>query len=178
MSLNNLILPDIIIAALFKNNLLAVDDQPVGAVYEREEVQASNSIPYLGEYLKRTVVFVNYPQEVYLPEAPLHFLASILKACNLTIADIAIINLAKITCSMELLQEQFSPAKLIFFNTSPADIFMNCSLPEFSIKNHQHLSLLKAPALDRLNQQNEDGKLLKSKLWFCLKDFFSVSSPA
>ena len=178
MSLNNLILPDIVIAALFKNNLLAIDIQPVRAVYEQEKVQAGKSIPYLGEYLKRTIVFVNYPQEVYLPEAPLHFLANILKACNLTIADIAIINLAKITCSLEQLQEQFSPVKVIFFNTSPADIFIDCSLPEFSIKNHRKLSLLKAPALDQLNQQNEDGKLLKSKLWFCLKDFFSVSSPA
>jgi hypothetical protein len=63
---------------------------------------------------------------------------------------------------------------MIFFDLDPTAVRVDQDLPVFSIKIIHGISLLAAPALEKLNQNNEEGKLLKSKLWICLKEFFSV----
>src|SRR5688500_13981610 len=97
MSLNNIILSDVLLSSLYKNNLIEIieikeENKNSGL---KQAVDTEPAVQFLGKHLQQITVFVTYPDEVYLPEVQLNFLANILKACNLNIADIAIVNLAK-----------------------------------------------------------------------------------
>src|SRR5581483_7571973 len=98
MGLNKIDLPGIVIAELYKNDLLEElssekGDKEKGLKYRRESV-GSPSVPHLGKNLKHITILVHYPSDVYLPEEQLNFLSNILKACGLNIGDIAIVNTA------------------------------------------------------------------------------------
>jgi hypothetical protein len=175
MSLNNVILPQMLIADLYKNTLLPINEpsMPASPAPLMPEKQAPG-LQFLGKHLKKTTVFVYFKQDIYLPDAHLNFLGNVLKACNLNLADIAIINIAKQEVTVEAVKELLAPNGLIFFNVDPASIRLDCILPEFSIKRIDGMLLLRVPPLEKLNQNNEEGKLLKSKLWLCLKEFFTV----
>src|SRR5688500_110893 len=106
MSLDNLQLPEILIAELYKNNLVALtednDSDSTTAIPVKTELK--DHLQYLGDHLKRTCILVNYPNDLYIAESQLTFLANVLKACSLTLADIAIINLAKQQPSISLIR--------------------------------------------------------------------------
>ena len=115
-----------------------------------------------------------YAEELYLPEPQLNFLANILKACNLNIADIGIINLAKQALTFEQINKSMGSRKMIFFKTDPAIIGIDQPIPPFSVKEYDGVSVLKASALEDMNQPSDESKLLKSKLWLCLKELFPL----
>jgi hypothetical protein len=170
MSLNDLILPDLLLTHLYKDNLISLPENGDGI----DEGKKPAMPQFLGSHLKQIAVFVHYTDELYLPEPQLNFLANILKACNLNIADIAIINLAKQTVTFQQLNLSLRSRQMIFFKTDPADIRIDESMASFTVKEYNGVAVMKGPALEDLNQPSEESKLLKSKLWLCLKELFSV----
>jgi hypothetical protein len=173
MSLNNLILPDVLVSSLYKNNLIEIKEGNKNNG-SKETIDPLPQLQFLGKHLQQITVFVNYPDEVYLPDVQLNFLANILKACNLNIADIAIVNLARQQVLPEHIDTALKSKKIIFFDVDTAVLAIADDIPLFSVKQHGETYILKGPALEKLNQANEEGKLLKSKLWLCLKELFSV----
>jgi hypothetical protein len=174
MSLNNLILPDLLLTSLYKNNLIEIKDRDKNNGPEKIADQLP-AVQFLGKHLQQITVFVHYSEEVYLPEVQLNFLANILKACNLNIADIAIVNLANQRVTADGVHSLLKSKKMIFFEVDPSLLAINADIPPFSVKQYGEMLILRAPALEKLNQGNEEGKLLKSKLWLCLKELFSVT---
>src|SRR4051812_26515294 len=103
MSLHQLRLPDLLISELYKKHLISIDTEaPVGVNNKPERAPAFS---FLGNHLKHVAVFVHAPGSTHLADSDLHFLANILKACQLNLADIAIINLAKQQVTYSDLQE-------------------------------------------------------------------------
>jgi len=175
MSLDNLHFPEIVIAELYKNTLVAVKDNPLpdgNATITSEP--ASDTLQYLGDHLKKTCILVDYPNDLYISEAPLGFLANVLKACSLNLADIAIVNQAKQQASLKTLRNQLNPENLISFGIH-STLSGLPEIPVFTITQYENMALLNAPALEAFNINNEESKLLKTKLWFCLKEMFKVS---
>ena len=170
MSLNNLILPDLLVTHLYKDSLISIREKE-DLTQTPEKAEAPQ---FLGNHSKQIAVFVYYTDELYLPEPQLNFLANILKACNLNIADIAIINLAKQALTFEHINKSMGSRKMIFFKTDPAIIGIDQPIPSFSVREYDGVSVLKATALEDMNQPSDESKLLKSKLWLCLKELFSV----
>ena len=90
MSLDNIQLPATILQGLYSKSLYDLEtDKSVS-----NDIQAGN-IASLGNNQKKIAVLVNSTAAIYLPDEELNFLLGILTACKLSMADIALINLAK-----------------------------------------------------------------------------------
>jgi hypothetical protein len=163
MSLDTIQLPGIIIEDLFKNSLIH-QDSAIG----------KDSYDYLGQNLKNIAIIVDSPQTVFLPEQQLGFLIKMLEACRMTIADTAIINQAHAKVEILELKHRLNPRHVLLFGVEPTGIKLPFNIPPFKIQSYDNCIYLYAPGLDRLNLDTEDGKLLKSKLWVCLRTMFGI----
>ena len=87
MSLDNIQLNNRVVADLYRNALINLDnDQPVSAS------STSKNLEYLGKNGKQILLLLKEPQHKYVEENDLAFLSKILSAVNLTLADVAIVN--------------------------------------------------------------------------------------
>jgi hypothetical protein len=175
-------LPDFIIADLYKESLVEIGHfplheetvQPGKALTKTEETVEPVSISFLGENKKKVSIIVNDAQSVHVKEADLSFLTNILKACNLTLSDIAIINQAVQTVDYESLKQQLTPEKILLFDVDPSTIKLPFLVPPFQIQKFDNVTIMVAPPLHLLNQTAQDARLLKSKLWLSLKQVFNI----
>lgn len=175
MSLQNTTLPEILIADLYKNNFLVssayADEKQIEII---DEIK-SGAIKFLGNNFKKIVILVNQPSEVFLPEKHLEFLAKILAACKLNIGDVAIVNEGFKFADIHAIKQQLKPNHFILFGIDPTELKLPLNFPHFKIQNYADSTYLSVPALDVLNSDTEEGKLLKTKLWVCLRTMFEVS---
>ena len=174
MDLNHLKLPGTLIAELYKSLLIDPDETTVTqAVTEiKESLTASDSDwKSLGENKKKVLILVNYQDSVYLPDNDLELLTGILGACKLSMADVAIVN--HNNCPDATYKElvTFYKSKIVLlFAIEPASFGLPMSFPHFQIQPFAENSFLFSPSLIEL----ENDKVLKSKLWVCLKRLFNL----
>jgi hypothetical protein len=176
MSLNNINLPELVIADLYRKSLVeiggsVVKTAPVIAATPQKEITAPAPLQYLGKNLKHITILVHYPDQVYLPEEPLNFLSNILKACQLNIGDIAIVNNATQKTNLAGVAKELGTQKLLLFGDMQQ---AGINIDHFSIKDIKGIATLAAPELDIINNNSSEGKVLKGKLWNCLKEMFNV----
>jgi hypothetical protein len=213
MSLNNIKLPDFVIADLYRRSLIqpsafdfdglpqampevmpqpeartVTDPQPVTKtpvkepvaekvaekIIEAPPVKAAESAAYkiLGNNKKQITVVVNCPNDVFVPEADLQFLTKMLGACKLNMADVAIVNHATAAIAIERIKVQLQPTYVLLFGVEPSTIQLPISFPSFKEQPYAGTTYLFTPALSELNLETEDAKVLKRKLWDCLKRIF------
>jgi hypothetical protein len=175
-------LPDFMIAELYKESLVdlnkyypaeVVVQQPI-PVAEPVETPGSENIQFLGGNKKRVTIVVEEREAAFLMEDDLLFLTNILKACQLGLADIAIINLAKQSVDYETLKATLSPEKILLFDVEPSVIKLPFMIPAFQLQKFDECQVMVAPPLANLNQPSKEGKLLKTKLWLALKQIFNI----
>lgn len=159
---------------------------PAAAVPQMpEQAQASTAIftnpapsdapyRYLGKNARNISVIVHTPTEAYLPEAELQLLTKMLDACKLNLGDVAIINLAAHAVHYNQLAAQLHPQKTLLFGVQPEQIGLPLSFPPFKEQEYAGCTYLLATTLEAMNQPNEEGKILKGKLWGCLKKMFNI----
>lgn len=200
MSLNNIKLPDFVIADLYRKSLIqpegpmqpeariVTEQQPVTISPVKEPIAepvppklsattpAASSEPaaykILGNNKKQVTVVVNYPNDVFIPESDLQFLTKMLGACKLNMADVAIVNHATASVAIEKVKLQLQPKFVLLFGVEPATIQLPISFPSFKEQPYAGTTYLFTPALSELNLETEDAKVLKRKLWDCLKRIF------
>ncbi len=175
MSLNNIRLPEAAIAALYKDVLVL----PEATVHEPQKITEkpladADSYAFLGQNLKKIVLLQSSPGLAFLPEHHLHFLSKMLEACKMTLADTAIINQHSKPVEIAALKSQLNPQTIILFGLEPTEIRLPFNIPPFKIQEYDQCRYLCAPELNILNQDTEEGKLLKSKLWVCLRKLFGI----
>ncbi len=115
-------------------------------------------IKYLGEHLKQVTIIVKDELAVYLNENDLTLLSSILSACKLTLADIALINVAQQKLSLhEILNVLPSKLVMIFDVSSttlkiklPTTLYKSIQLGDTYLLFSNALSLMQGG----INQQN------------------------
>lgn len=151
-------------------------EQPAVAepVTAAQPVKKEEPVTYktLGNNKKQITIVVNCPNDVYVPEADLQFLTKMLGACKLNMADVAIVNHASAPVVIDILKMQLQPASLLLFGVEPGDIQLPINFPPFKEQPYAGTTYLFTPALGQLNQETEEAKLLKRKLWDCLKRMF------
>jgi hypothetical protein len=168
MNLNNIELPASLVAELYGSSLVELQDLPVTPQPETVE---ETGWKFLGGNRKNILIIVEYPGFAFLPDDRLAFLTEILTACKLTLADIAIFNLAKKEdAPWKKINEFFKPRNVLLFAVEPAVFGLPMSFPFFQVQPFADASFLYSPALEDL----EKDKLLKSKLWVCLKRLFKL----
>jgi hypothetical protein len=184
MSEEKIQLPDFLIAELYKGSLVELETfeakviPPVKkekrAGIEEKEI-FKEKIKFLGENGKGVIIIVNQPNAVFLKEDELTFLTNILKACQLNLADIAIINNAKQPITYEVLKEQLTASTILLFDVEPSAIKLPFMIPPFQVQKFDGSTVMVSPALPVINQPTADGKLLKTKLWMSLRKVFNIA---
>ena len=181
MDLNHIKLPATVIADLYKSSLVEREEnltkKEAPATLPKQEIRPANteievkSWKSLGNNLKHIMIIVNKADVVYLPDNELNFLTGILAACKLDIGDVAIINLGNHpgTTNKDLVS-YFKSKNVFLFGVEPADFGLPMNFPHFQEQKFTGIKYLFSPSLNEL----ENDKLLKSKLWICLKQIFNI----
>lgn len=168
MSLNDIQLSPIVTSALYKNSLVVIsDDQKREAVNER-------LYKFLGGNKKNIVLIAQSSDVVFVSEEQLAFITKLLGACKINLEDAAIINNAHSKVISSELKKQLSPKTLIFFGVEPTTIKLPIHFPMFKMQEFDGCTYLYVPSLEELNHDNNESRLLKSKLWVCLKNLFEL----
>ena len=170
-------LPASVIAELYKDFLVEDTASVEHATVEPVVVASPGTakpVQYLGKNQQHICILVNYPKDVYLPDEQLNFLTAILQACRLNIGDVAIVNHHRQQLRFNGLREQLACNYLLLFDITPPELDIAAG-QEFTTRLVNDCNIVFFPSLDKFNN-NADGKLLKSKLWLCLKQLFNVSN--
>ena len=161
---------------------VAMDAQATTTVVQIEANNDNNHIPindsrqikYLGEHLKQVTIIVKDELAVYLNENDLTLLSSILSACKLTLADIALINVAQQKLSLHEILNVLPSKLVMIFDVSSTTL--KIKLPTTLYKSIQlgDTYLLFSNSLSLMQGGDQSAKLEKGKLWAILKSLFQL----
>ena len=172
MNLNTIKFNATDIALLFKNSLVEIStENPILPQTDISGDPIAIGWKYLGENRKRSLIVVRYPGEVHLPDKQLSFLTKLLAACNLTIADVAIVNFQQYNSSdFDKIIDQFKPKVVLLFGIEPGEFGMPMIFPPFQVQRFKDAVFVSSPSLEVI----EPDKTLKGNLWVCLKKIFNL----
>jgi hypothetical protein len=183
MDTQKIVLPDFLIADLYKSCLVDIHNfspdkkkiaEDVLPTDVKPQKASDDKIKYVGENRKNVIIVINQAGAVDLNKQDLTFLTNILKACQLDMADIAIVNAATQEVTYAAIKEQLHALQIILFDAEPSFIKLPFKIPPFQIQTYGDTAILVAPALSALNKSDQEGRLLKTKLWNSLKQVFGV----
>ncbi|HEY6901426.1 MAG TPA: hypothetical protein VI233_12310 [Puia sp.] len=129
---------------------------------------------FLGNHRRSITILVNAPGSPFLPDNQLNFLSKILEACRLNLGDVAIVNHASSPINISDLRGQLQPSVVLLFGLEPSTIRLPINFPEFRQQAFDSCTYLSAPSLSLMVATTDESKLLKSRLWVCLKSLFNV----
>ena len=166
MSLDNILLPGTILQGLYTKNLYYLETDKLTP----DEIQ-TGSIAYLGSNQKKIAVLVSSTTAIYLPDEELNFLLGIITACKLSMADIALINVAKNPNLVHsAVTQQLKSEKIFLFGLDADALALPLQFPHYQVQHFNNQIYLSSVTLNEL-QANKEEKL---KLWNCLKNIFTL----
>src|SRR5882724_10092740 len=95
MNLNHIQLPASVVANLYRNSLIQTEESTLitdNYALKKTPAGKADQWKYLGDNKKNILVVVDYRDAGFLPDEELSFLTSMLSACKLSLADVAIVN--------------------------------------------------------------------------------------
>jgi len=134
--------------------------------------EGSSNYKFLGRNEKNISLILSAPENTFIADHHLVFLTKMLQAVKMTLADVAILNHHHHAVDINKLKEQLHPKTLILFGLEPRQINLPFNSPAYKIQEYDDCTYLYAPPMEELNRDTEQGKLLKSKLWVCLRKLF------
>lgn len=171
MSINDVELTAGLLAELYPVSLV----QPAGDTSVSNPTPVETAPPAgekkaLGENQKQILVVVSYADVPFLPDTAFELLSSMLTACKLSVADVAIVNIYGKESDYKSWMQEFSSRIVLLFNIEPVHFGLPMNFPQFQIQPFNQASFLYAPSLDEL----DSDKVLKSKLWVSLRRLFNI----
>jgi hypothetical protein len=128
-------------------------------------------INYLGKNNKHILILVNEKDHKFLSDNELSFLMNILSACNITMADAALVNsYNNADIVYEKLIKTFAPSTILFIGTEPQALGFPVLIPMYQVQAYNKQQYLCAPSLQKLSSNKEE----KKQLWVALKKIFSI----
>lgn len=163
MSLNEIRMPPQLIADLYSNVLI---DSNTSGVPGKPEIQ------FLGNNEKNILVIVDNTNDLFLADEDLGFLSSILTACKLSLADIAIINWDKMEIkNYESLVTEIQINDVLLFDIEPIKFGLPINFPHYQIQKFDQRKYLYAPTLQELRKNITE----KKQLWTALQKMFELN---
>jgi hypothetical protein len=166
MSLDNINLPPLVLQQLFTHTLIEAKNNPTVDSKSTEK-------PFLtlGNNQKKVLILVESEETLYLPDNQLNFLLGILAACNLTMEDVAILNIKKNpSVNYQRITDELKSEKVFLFGLQPDQIELPVNFPTYQIQKFNNQVYLAAPALSNFH----DNKAEKTRLWICLQQIFNI----
>jgi hypothetical protein len=166
MSLDNIQLPAIVLQDLYKNSLVEFDTNAV-----KKTAKKTTGIAFLGNNQKQVTIIANDDTTIYLPDEELNFLMGILNACKLSMADVALVNMAKTgALTYAEIEQELNAGTILLFGVTPLQLQLPLQFPHYQVQKFNGLVYLAAPALTSIAADKAE----KTKLWNCLKQIFSI----
>jgi hypothetical protein len=138
-----------------------------GAVASRGA--APSPLKYLGENREHILILVHDPSAVFLEEKSFQFLLSVLEACKLSMASVALVNLATPgSRSPETIADELGSTQVLLFGMDMEVLGLPMVFPIYQVQPHGRRTYLGADALSRIVEE----RTLKGRLWACLKQMF------
>lgn len=174
MPLNNLELPASLIADLYKNSLIETTDTVISASEkeaDKDDTSIDSDWKYLGNNQKNILIIVDYTETTNLPDPQFDFLTNLLAACKIGIADVVIVNLKNYPdTSYKNFVDHFKSKIIFLYGIEPSTLHLPLNFPHFQVQSFSNCTFLYTPSLEEL----EKDKVLKSKLWVCLRRIFGI----
>ncbi|RYZ27735.1 MAG: hypothetical protein EOO10_11820 [Chitinophagaceae bacterium] len=162
MSLNNISLPSQLLADLYKNVLVQGSASAVPVKVD---------VAFLGKNEKNILIVVNKDDAPFLPDNELSFLTNVLSACQLGLADVAIVNWNKLKeKNVEDIFEQLQSREVLLFNIDPSMFGLPEEVQSYSVNKMGSHQVVVAPSLSEI----EKNKEAKKQLWLALKQLFGI----
>ena len=170
---------------LYKESLVVIEDTPTTTtnfvqpvVEDKKEAIKQETwegpIKSLGEHHKKITVVVNDPNSVHLNETDFILLTSILNACRLTIADIALINLGKQPVGLHQILQEYPSTLLISFAVDASQLKVKLPNTLYKVTQLGDSHILFSNALSTMQGTGVEAKQEKAKLWTVLKKIFEL----
>ncbi|MGH2565534.1 MAG: hypothetical protein ACRDE8_02555 [Ginsengibacter sp.] len=166
MSLDNIHLPGFLYVSMFKNYL--VDLKPNK---DNKTAAPQVTVGFLGGNSQNILLVTKDIQNKFLADDQMKFLNDLLNACNLTMADIAVVNIyEKNGLTYQDLKKELIPKKILLFGVAAKELDLPFEIPFFQVQNfHEQLYII-CPSLEEI-QLNKD---LKKQLWNSLQKIFNI----
>ncbi len=163
MSLDNIHLSPFLVQHLYKHSIVELETVKENLTADKPPVS------FLGRNEKSVLIIVNEAATPFLPDDNLTLLTGILTACNLSLADIALVNFGQ-NNKLEFngLIEEFSPTLVILFGVEPQQLLFPLHFPNFQLQKYNHQTYLSAPSLNMLAKDTKQ----KKEFWLCLQQHF------
>lgn len=172
MSLNEINLSPFLVAQLYSKSL--IDDRasaPQKKNNIKKEGTTENTWKSLGNNKKKVLVVVNYSDAGHLPDQQLEFLLNLLKACQLSLIDIVLINLNNYKdVEYTLILNHFNPRICLLFGVTTAAFGFPFEIPQYQVQQFTDYTVIHSPELGEL----QNDKKAKSQLWISLKAIFNL----
>jgi len=149
------------IADLYPNSLIET---------EGKNESKTTGLRFLGDNQKHITIFVKNNEVPFLNDGEFNFLTSILAACKLSIADVAIVNIESNNIDPEEITSELNSKIVLLFDVAPTDINLPINFPHFQVQQFNKRTYLYAPAFSFI----ENDKTVKIKLWQSLKTIFNL----
>src|SRR5690606_26076358 len=125
----------------------------------------NSQIQYLGNNERNITIFTSAENQAYLDENDLDFLTKILSACNLSLKDVAIVNLLRTNFPGIEILKKTAANKAIIFIPQPNILGLEGNVPLYRKISFNGVDCIFANELNTLS----GDKKLKSELWNELK---------
>lgn len=164
MSLDNIQLTPLLVQNLYATTLIDLNDVQVD-----QPIDADIHIASLGQNARDILVLVNEREAPFASDEDLKFLVSILTACKLSLADIALVNVAKDdTLIYDRLMGFFNPSLVLLFGVAAKDLSFPLHFPNYQLQQYNNQTFLCAPPLKMLATVTQE----KKHLWNSLQNHF------
>ncbi len=181
MSLDDIKLSPFLVKKMYEKTLVDISFANDGNTEMNPKVETEKNIlpddkndsgiNYLGKNNKHILILVNEKDHKFLGDDELSFLMNILSACNITMADAALVNSYSNECVVyENLIKTFAPSTILFIGTEPQALGFPVLIPMYQVQIYNKQQYLCAPSLQKLSSDKEE----KKQLWMALKKIFSI----
>ncbi len=163
MSLDNIQLSNEICVILYSRNLIK-DFESNHGINSKKKIK----IESLGENQRNVLFIVNDSTHKFLPDEEMELLTRLVSACQLSLADIALVNFHSNKYNYQQYNDQFQPKKILIFGVKNANLELPFDIPHFQVQQFQQQFYLTAPSLNALL----NNTALKKELWASLQKLF------
>ncbi len=168
MSIDNIRIPASLYPSLFKKNLVNLRTDHRDGASDKKELK----IDFLGGNEKKIAFIVNNEYQKFLGDKELKFLSGLITACNITMADIAVVNFAQNKyVTYNDLSVQLASQKVLCFGINAANLDLPFTIPYFQVQVFQEVKYIFCPGLEELQKDNNS----KKQLWASLQKNFNIS---
>lgn len=161
MSLNNISLTSQLVVDLYGESLI---EKSISSGQQE-------TLKFLGKNQKGILILVSKNNVAYLEDDELNFLSSVLSACKLSLADVAVMNISNThNTNYRDLTGELKSRTVLLFDVEAQTIDLPFNFPHFQIQQFDGCTYLSAASLKTI----EKDKVLKTQLWNCLKKLFVI----